>query len=204
MSEMHKEFMEHDHSGIRPVRFVETDDQQVVNQSEVAPVRTYWKPELLIKTIRSALSESFGFVCPDFSPCIVLAQFTLECGRNSLVSGLNCWNYNCGNVRGVSRAGKFHELKGAWELNEKGERYYPKVQKFRAYDSFEESVREWCFVMSSQRNFHHAFEVLKSPAPSAVSYVESARIGGYFTGDLKDYIAAVVSMSYEFSKLKTG
>lgn len=128
------------------------------------------------------------------------------------------WNWNLGNIRGVSPAGRFHVLRSAWEIVDATKVDAlraigwtvmvapsqatvpagkvcmlppPDKQGFRAYVSLDEAIADYLVTLG--RSFRHAWRVLEDPGTDSAAFVVALKADHYFSGDLTDYIRNVKS-----------
>jgi flagellum-specific peptidoglycan hydrolase FlgJ len=90
-------------------------------------------------------------------------------------------------------------INGAHEVRADGSIYVPEVNRFRSYNSHRDGVADMLRVLSCQSNFSAAWDVLMH-APDPEAYVRAAKKGRYFTGNVEEYVRAVVSICREFDR----
>ena len=142
------------------------------------------------------------------SAAILFAQFAFETNW-----GKACFNWNLGNVRAfksyIDAGHDYFELPGAKEIVDGKEVVAGGF--FRAFSSLAEGMQHHLDFLESLDRYRPAFEVLQEAANIEFSrencriygerFVRALKAGGYFTGNLADYIRGVVSIAQSFDDL---
>lgn len=116
---------------------------------------------------------------------ILHAKMVLETGRKGSMEGVCCWNYNVGNMRGVSSQHLYTVLSSAWEYIN-GAVVIPTDQRFQAFTSHQAGIDALLDYLVKRQPM--AWRVLTSATPTPEAYATGARAGGYFTAPLYDVI----------------
>jgi flagellum-specific peptidoglycan hydrolase FlgJ len=132
---------------------------------------------------------------------ILLAQYAFETGW-----GQYCFCWNLGNVRAfepyIASGKNYFILPSAWEMIE-GKRMVV-GGAFRAHASLDEGMHAHLAFLSGLDRYEKAFEVLIEAASLpftkenarllARRFVLALKAGGYFTGDVTEYVTGVTSI----------
>lgn len=160
-----------------------------------------------------ALAEILWQVWPDAEDIDVAILFGKLVAENGWPNDKQTtWNWNVGNIRGVSPAGNYHTLKNAWELvsvskvdSMKSLGWVvipappqavvtpgtvcmlppPERQGFRAYLSLREAVEDYLDVIG--RSFRSAWAELQREGSDPTKFVAALKADKYFSGDLSQY-----------------
>lgn len=133
---------------------------------------------------------------------LLYAQFAFETGW-----GQYCFCWNLGNVRAfapyIDAKKDFFMLSSAWEIVE-GKRVVV-GGAFRAHASLDDGMSAHLSFLSGLDRYEKAFDVLVEAASVqftkgnariyAERFVRALKAGGYFTGEVEEYVAGVVSIT---------
>lgn len=149
---------------------------------------------------------------------ILFGQYAFETGW-----GKFCYCFNLGNIRAtkgwIAAGGGYFELPGAWEIVN-GQRviaggYFRGFEqpKTGPEESLDQGMEDHLAFLSTLDRYAPAFEVLQEAASQPFTkenclkygalFVRKLKEGGYFTGDLTNYMNGVVSIAQGILDLKS-
>lgn len=179
--------------------------------TKIPVLRTVVTLEMLADVLRKVWPE-----VEDADVAIVFGKLIAENGWPAMPQCT--WNWNIGNIRGVSPKGLFHTLSGAWELVAAGKVDAmkslgwevipappqakvtpgtvcmlppPEKQGFRAYETLEEAVVDYLDTL--EKKFRPAHEELMKEGSDPERLVLALKAAHYFTGDVSQYVTNVKS-----------
>ena len=198
---------------ITPSQLTAVDDSQIPPEGlidtkgniRVRKIETHWVKEQLLPQVKIFVNKRFN-IADDavltMMSKVFMSQFALETGY-----GKSCHNYNVGNLAAAENISanppywnKKFFVTMAGEV-EKGV-HVKKVERFKAYDSFEQGVGDYLRLIEHMQENKKGFIDLIGYAKSGdvESFARGLKQAGYYTEDVEKYTSVLKSSFKNINK----
>lgn len=163
----------------------------------VKKANTPWTKSSILPTVKACLSKKLGISEPsilDTMSEVFVVQFAFETGY-----GKSCWNYNVGNLNCTADSKEtesWHKKFVALNAGEyKNGQYEKRLERFRAYDSFEAGIIDYLRAIEHMQHGKNKFVDILGPAKSGnlEEFSKALKAAGYYTAPESVYTRNLLS-----------